>query len=118
MTVLYRKESRSEERISVDIIVEITWRDPEGNPVTERTRIEDVTSVGCRFRIQVQLQRGEVISIMAVSQGKMGLANGELQLYEIMWSAQEGSKWNTGALRLKGEKLTNASSPQSGSSKQ
>jgi hypothetical protein len=118
MTVLYRKESRNEERISVDILVEITWHNPEGNAVTERTRIEDVTSVGCRFRIQVQLQRGEVVSILALSHGKTSLANGQLQLYEIMWSAQEGSRWNTGALRLEGEKLTKAFFPQSNSSKQ
>src|SRR6266571_8709484 len=77
---------RAEERITVDLPVEITRYDPEGNMLLERTRIEDVTSVGCRFRTPAELQRGDIVSVKPLGRGENSGADEQPQLYEIMWA--------------------------------
>ena len=107
MTTLYKKEDlRSEERVSVDLPVEITWYDSEGIMFSERTRIEDVTSVGCRFGIGVELHPGDFISInRLVPVNQEMVTADQVLLFEIMWSARGGIRWSTGARKLEGEKL-------------
>ncbi len=102
---------RAEERITVDLPVEITRYDPEGNMLLERTRIEDVTSVGCRFRTQAELRRGEIVSVKALGRGENNRADEQPQLYEIMWAAPQGTSWTVGARKLAGEKLANVKFP-------
>ena len=120
MSTLYKREEkppaaaknlRSEERICVDLPVEITRFDTEGNLFTEQTRIDDITTVGCRFRIQAELQRGDIVSIRPLVQGQKSLAAERPQLFEIMWAAQQGSHWTAGARKLEGEKLANVKFP-------
>ncbi len=109
MTVLYKRDNlRGEERISVDLAVEITWHDSERNTFSERTRVEDVTSVGCRFRVGRELHPGDFVSIKPLVRGVKCLEAAQEQLFEIMWSAREEKRWTTGARGLEGEKLTKA----------
>ena len=102
---------RGEERITVDLPVEITRYDPEGNMLLERTRIEDVTSVGCRFRTQAELRRGEIVSVKALGRGENNRADEQPQLYEIMWAAPQGTSCTAGARKLAGEKLASVKFP-------
>ena len=102
---------RAEERITVDLPVEITRYDPEGNMLLERTRIEDVTSVGCRFRTQAELRRGEIVSVKALGRGENNRADEQPQLYEIMWAAPQGTSCTAGARKLAGEKLASVKFP-------
>jgi len=106
-----RKNMRSEERISVDVPVERNWFGTEGNLFTEQTRIEDITTVGCRFRMQAELQRGDIVSIRPLVPGRMSLAGERPQLFEIMWAAHQGVHWTAGARKLEGEKLANVKFP-------
>ena len=106
---------RREERISINLSVEITRYDAAGNVFTERTRIEDVTSVGCRFRTQTELQRGDTVSIKPLVPGQKSLAGVQSQLFEIMWTAPQGTKWTAGARKLEGEKLANVKFPPANS---
>src|SRR3984957_5246684 len=48
-------QKRKEQRFSVDLPVEISWYDPKGNRFTERNRIQDISKMGCRFKLQVEL---------------------------------------------------------------
>jgi hypothetical protein len=91
--------------------VEITRYDAAGDVLTERTRIEDVTSVGCRFRTQTELQRGDTVSIRPLVPGQKSLAGVQSQLFEIMWTAPQGTSWTSGARKLEGEKLANVKFP-------
>ncbi len=102
---------RREERISINLSVEITRYDAAGTIFTERTRIEDVTSVGCRFRTQAELKRGETVSIRPLVPGEKSLAGVQPQLFEIMWAAPQGTSWTAGARKLEGEKLANVKFP-------
>src|SRR5258708_10850690 len=98
---------RAEERITVDLLVEITRYDTEGNMLLERTRIEDVTSVGCRFRTQAELQRGGIVSVKALGRGENSRADEQPQLYEVMWAAPQGTRWTAGPRKPAGAKLAN-----------
>jgi hypothetical protein len=102
---------RWERRISIDLPVKITRFDPEGNILTERTRIEDVTSVGCRFRTQGEFQRGDIVSICPLAPGEKSLADEQPQLFEIMWAARQANMWSAGARKLEGEKLASVKFP-------
>ena len=106
---------RCEERISINLSVEITRYDAAGNVFTERTRIEDVTSVGCRFRTQTELQRGDTVSIRPLVPGQKSVQGVEPQLFEIMWTAPQGTSWTVGARKLEGEKLANIKFPPANS---
>ncbi|SRR5258708_39898146 len=102
---------RSEERLLVDLPVELTRLDADGNILIEQTKIEDVTSIGCRFTTQVEFHRGDVISIRPLASGQKSLAKNEPQPFEVMWASKLGSRWTTGAKKLESEKLASFKIP-------
>ena len=106
---------RREERISINLSVEMTRYDAAGNVFTERTRIEDVTSVACRFRTQTELPRGATVSITPLVPGQKSLACVQPQLFEIMWTAPQGTNWTAGTRKLEGEKLAHVEFPPANS---
>jgi|SRR5579872_113587 len=105
------KNLRREERFLVNVPVEHTRRDSQGNAQVEHTRIEDVTSVGCRFTTQVEFHRGDIISIRPLAPGQKSLEGSEPQLFEVMWASSLGSRWTAGAKKLEGEKLGSVDLP-------
>jgi hypothetical protein len=107
VTVPNPTEKRKERRLAVDVPVEITRYDPEGNRFTERTKIEDITKMGCRFRVEAQFQRGDIVSVRPLAASATRMNEGESELYEVRWTAPEGGGWTTGTLKLEPEDLTN-----------
>lgn len=102
---------RSEERLLVDLPVELTWFASDGSVLIEQTKIEDVTSIGCRFTTQVEFHRGDIISIRPLASGQKSLAKNEPQPFEVMWASKLGGRWTTGAKKLEGEKLASVKVP-------
>jgi hypothetical protein len=102
---------RIEERLLVNLPVEITWFGTDGNVLTEQTTIEDVTSIGCRFTTQVEFHRGDIISLRPLASGQKSPAKSEPQPFEVMWASKLGGRWTTGAKKLEGEKLASAKIP-------
>jgi len=102
---------RREERLLVNLPVELTRIDPDGNVLIEQTTIEDVTSIGCRFTTQVEFHRGDIISIRSHASGQKSLEESEPQPFEVMWTSKLGGRWTTGAKKLEGEKLASAKTP-------
>jgi hypothetical protein len=106
MTILLqRKNFHREERVTVDCIVDIARLDSTNTGRVERTRIEDVTSVGCRFTMHEEVRAGEIVSIKPLLPGSKSLEGEGEQLFEVMWSAQSGTRWTAGAKKVEGEKL-------------
>lgn len=105
------KNLRTEARILVNLAVEITRFDADGNALVEQTKIEDVTSVGCRFTTQVELKRGDIVSILPLASGMKSVSGAQPQLFEVMWAAPLGHRWNVGARKLEGEKLASVKFP-------
>ena len=102
---------RREERLLVDLPVELTRLDPDGTARIEQTQIEDVTSIGCRFTTQVEFHRGDIISIRPLASGQKSFAKVEPQPFEVMWASKFGGRWTTGAKKLEGEKFESAKIP-------
>ncbi len=102
---------RREERLLVNLPVELTRIDPDGNAIIEQTTIEDVTSIGCRFTTQVEFHRGDIISIRPLASGPKSLEESEPQPFEVMWASKLGGRWTTGAKKLEGEKLAGVKIP-------
>jgi hypothetical protein len=100
MAALLGSEKRKEQRFSVDLPVEITWHGPKGNILTERTRIQDISRSGCRFKLQVELQRGDVVSVLPLGPRGTSVEDEQSKLHEVKWTAPDGTGWTIGALRL------------------
>jgi hypothetical protein len=120
MVTLFKREvplpepsgnQRSEERLLVNLPVELTRLDLDGKVLVEQTKIEDITSIGCRFTTQVEFHRGDIISIRPLAAGQKSLAKSEAQPFEVMWASKLGGRWTTGAKKLEGEKLASAKTP-------
>jgi hypothetical protein len=76
---------------------------------SERTRLNDLARVGCRFEVGVELHPADIVSIRQLVPGsRNNVAANQLLLFEIIWSAQRGIRWSTGARKLEGEKLVKA----------
>ena len=102
---------RVEARLAIDLPGAVTRYGAEGNASTEHTRLDDVISVGCRFRTQTELQRGDIVSVQALGRGEDNPAYEQPRLAEIIWAAPQGTGWVAGARKLAGEQLANITFP-------
>lgn len=98
---------RTEKRILVNVPVEITEVNAEGHAVTERTFIEDVSDLGCRFSTRGAIRQGDTIAVRILGPNGKGLPDDEPRYYEIMWVAPKKQGATVGARVLQGEKLAN-----------
>jgi len=110
-STLHIIERRVERRILVHVPVEVTEIDAEGQPITERTFIEDVSDFGCRFSTRVPIKQGDTVAVRALGRNGNNLPDEKPQLYEIMWVAPRDRGSTVGARLLQGEKLANAKFP-------
>ena len=104
-------DRRSEERILVSVPVEITTVDGGGCLHTERTFIEDVSSLGCRFSVRGTVQQGDTVAVMPMGPHGKNIPGEKPRLFEIMWIAPKANGLTVGARLLQGEKLANAKFP-------
>jgi hypothetical protein len=77
VTVHYATDNRREQRLAVNVPVEIIRYDPQGYMFTERTRIQDITRMGCRFRSQKELQRGDIVLVRPLAASETRLNEGD-----------------------------------------
>jgi PilZ domain-containing protein len=111
-TTLHLIERRVEKRILVYVPVEVTEIDSDGQLVTERTFIEDVSDFGCRFTTRGSVKQGETIAVKILGRDGSTLPKEDAQLYEVMWVAPKDHGYSVGARLLQGEMLANAKFPQ------
>src|SRR5258706_14418780 len=113
MVTLFKREvplpepsgnQRSEERLLVNLPVELTRFDLDGKVLVEQTKIEDITSIGCRFTTQVEFHRGDIISIRPLTAGQKSLAKSEPQPFEVMWVPKLEGLGTTAEKNLKAKK--------------
>jgi PilZ domain len=104
-------ERRVERRVLVNVPVEVTEIDAKGQPVSERTFIEDVSDFGCRFSTRGRVKQGDTIALKMLGHRGTNLPDENRRLYEIMWVAPKDHGSTVGARLLQGEQLANAKFP-------
>jgi hypothetical protein len=104
-------ERRVERRILANVPVEVTEVDGEGNQITERTFIEDVSDFGCRFSTRGPVQQGDTVAVKLLGPNGKNLPDEEPRLFEVMWVARKVHSSTVGARVLQGEKLANIKFP-------
>jgi hypothetical protein len=110
-SVLHLIERRVERRVLVHVPVEVTEIDGQGQPITERTYIEDVSDFGCRFTTNGPVKQGDTVGVKILGRYGNNLPDEESRLYEIMWVAPSDQRFTVGARVLQGEKLASAKFP-------
>lgn len=106
-STLHLLNRRTEKRILVNVPVEITEMNAEGHSVTERTFIEDVSDLGCRFSTRGPIHQGDTVAVRILGPYGKSLSDEEPRYYEIMWVAPKKQGATVGARVLQGEKLAN-----------
>jgi hypothetical protein len=110
-STLHLIEHRAEKRVLVNVPVEVTEIDGEGQPVTERTVIEDVSDFGCRFSTRGPVKQGDTVAVKLLGNNGNTLPDEGPRLYEIMWVAPKQNGSTVGARVLQGEKLASTKFP-------
>ena len=109
---LLKDGRRRQDRLPVnDIPAEIMGIDRAGHLFIERTFVEDVSDLGCRFNSRTVLHCGDIVSVKPLMPGEKVMAEQQSQLFEVMWTANHGTSCTVGARKLQGEKLENAKFP-------
>ena len=106
---------RTEQRVLVNVPVEVTFETGEGNRVTERTFIEDVSDLGCRFTTRAPAHQGDTVSLRFVGPTDRRMPNEEARHYKIMWVAPHGRGSTVGARLVTGEKPAEVEAVQAAS---
>jgi hypothetical protein len=104
-------EKRREERLSVNIPVEITGIDRAGLSLNEQTFVEDVTEHGCRFGARTRLQCGDIVTVKPLEPGMKILKHEQPQLFEVVWAAYHSKGCTVGTRKVQGEKFATAEFP-------
>ena len=102
---------RTERRIVSNVPIELTQLDDAGQPVKEKTFIEDVSDFGCRFSTRRLIRQGETVAVKILGPRGDVLPDEEPRYYEIMWVAPTGHGFTVGARMLEGEKLASVKFP-------
>jgi len=106
---------RTEQRVLVNVPVEVTFETGEGNRVTERTFIEDVSDLGCRFTTRAPAHQGDTVSLRFVGPTDRRMPNEEARHYKIMWVAPHGRGSTVGARLVTAEKPAEVEAVQAAS---
>jgi hypothetical protein len=110
-SILHVIERRAERRVLVNVPVEITEIDGTGQPITERTFIEDVSDFGCRFSTRGPVKQGDTIVVKMLGRNGNSLPDEQPRFYEIMWVAAKEHGATVGARVLQGERLADTKFP-------
>lgn len=110
-STLHLIERRTERRILVNVAVEVTELDAQGHPFSERTFIEDVSDLGCRFSTRGAVHQGDTIAMKILGPNGASLPDEQPRYYEIMWVAPKKQGSTVGARVIQGEKLANLKFP-------
>lgn len=95
---------RAERRVLVNVAIEVSFHAENGTEITERTFIEDVSDLGCRFTTRTAAHQGDTVTLKFVGPAGRNLQSEEPRHYRIMWVAPQGRGSTVGARLITGEK--------------
>jgi PilZ domain-containing protein len=108
-------EHRRSPRVLVNVSVEVTFETDDGRQVTERTFIEDVSDLGCRFSTNAPAHQGDLVSLRLLGPRSKAVSDEAPRHYRIMWVAPHGHGSTVGARLIDGEKPVEVDTVQASS---
>jgi hypothetical protein len=105
-SALHLVERRTEKRILVHVPVEVNGVNSAGQSLSEKTFIEDVSDLGCRFSLRGLLHQGDTVTVRILGPTGESLPGEESRYYEIIWVAPKKQGVTVGAKLVQGEKLS------------
>ena len=112
------KDRRRGRRVPLAFPIEVSGFDRTGRLFCERTTTTDISEDGCRIRMKIQLERGDVVAIKLRSRRNDQEAESKPLLFQIVWIAREGGAWTAGALKLQAENIWHLAFPSTNRPKQ
>jgi hypothetical protein len=102
------KERRAGNRFLLHSRVEITGVDDAGLQFAERTHLEDVGDLGCRFSLHRSVGRGGILGIEPLGRDGESLVEEFPRLFLIIWVERRDGGMNVGARSLRENELSDA----------
>jgi hypothetical protein len=101
-------ERRTDARLILHAQVEITGIADTGQQFVERSRLEDISAMGCRFSIQSAVQTRVVMGVEPLGQAGEKLPGEFPHLFVVLWIKQNEDRLTVGARSLTGKELTDS----------
>lgn len=99
------QDRRRERRIPLAFAIEVSGFDQSGRFFAARTVTADISESGCRFALNVSLERGAVVAIKLVNQESSSAFPDRPLLFQVARVLQEKEGWTVGAMKLQPESL-------------
>jgi hypothetical protein len=103
-----KTERRADTRLILHAGVEVTGIADSGQQFIERSRLEDVSAMGCRFSIQGAVQARVVLGVEPLGQEGEKLPDEFPHLFVVLWVKQNENRLTVGARSLTGKELTDS----------
>jgi len=101
-------ERRADKRFFLHSPVEITGVDDAGLQFAERSRLEDVGDLGCRFSMRNVVQPGEILGVEPLGPDGENLPGEYSRLFVVIWVKCRGDCLMVGARCLLEGELSDA----------
>jgi hypothetical protein len=95
-------ERRAYQRFFLHSQVEIKGVDRSGLQFAERTRVEDVSELGCRFTLRGAVRPGSVLAVEPLGEGGENLADEFPRLFTVVWVKRNKRRLMVGAQSIRG----------------
>jgi hypothetical protein len=90
------------------LAVQITGVDESGLQFSERSQLEDVGDLGCRFSLRNAVRRGAILGVEPLGSDGESLEDEYSRLFVIIWLEPKGDRSTVGARCLLEDDLTDS----------
>jgi hypothetical protein len=99
-------EHRADKRFLLHSPVEITGVDDSGLQFAERSRLEDVGDLGCRFSMRTVVHEGDILGVEPLGPNGENFQDEYSPLFVVVWVKRGGDRLMAGARCLGEDELT------------
>jgi hypothetical protein len=104
-----KPERRSEARLILHAPVEVSGIADSGEQFAERSNLEDVSALGCRFSVKNAVQSRVVLGIEPLGESGEKLTDEFPHLFVVLWVKPNGERLTVGARSFTEKELTDSS---------
>jgi hypothetical protein len=105
-------ERRRDPRVPLSLPIGVSGFDRDGRFFTERTSTFDVSKLGCKFLLHVEMGKDSVVAIRVIHRGNGLEADSPPVLFRLAWVRQTEHGWTLGAEQLQQDRPWSVHFPQ------